>query len=85
MARIDLDITTARTKACPGPRSGGGALRQTLAAEREHHAAAREGVERWEIASRLARLQDALALVEAAEDAAMDEYQRARAAAQATA
>ena len=77
MARIDLDITTARTI--------GGALRQTIAAERECHAAAREGVERWEIASRLARLQAALVLVEAAEDAAMDEYQRARTAAHATA
>ena len=77
MARIDLDITAARTI--------GGALRQTIATERERHAAAREGVERWEIASRLTRLQAALVLIEAAEDAAMVEYQRARAAAQATA
>jgi hypothetical protein len=77
MARIDLDITTARTI--------GGALRQTIAAERDRHAAAREGVERWEIGSRLARLQAALVLVETAEDAAMVEYQRARTAAQATA
>jgi hypothetical protein len=77
MARIDLDITMARTI--------GGALRQTIAAEREHHAAAREGVERREIASRLARLQAALALIETAEDAAADEYYRTLAAERATA
>jgi hypothetical protein len=76
MARIDLDITVARTI--------GGALRQTIAAEREDHAAAREGVERREIASRLARLQAALVLIEAAEDAAADEYYRRRAAEHAT-
>jgi hypothetical protein len=77
MARIDLDIRMARTI--------GGALRQTIAAEREDLAAAPAGIERNEIASRLARLQDALTLIEQAEDAAAGEYRRVLAAEHASA